>query len=255
MDGVFESSMFICRCPKQLLETKIKEIRVASLATSSIFHAKSRSSSSLPSSSSSSAPPLSTIALVFLGRRSRARTSCSCKLPLIQYSASVKSQSRPILEMNYFSHVTSGSKLCVSSLTNDVSSFKEIQAHKLRIVAIVSRCYEMKPKVARRKRSKRTNVVARLEKAAEALTESGLCLSSSCSSASSARNHHMKRKGLPSQSNIEAVASDAFSKMRIRQVLGDSSSANKALRMLLRHDEVKRSGKEEAEAAAERGIF
>ncbi|KAB5512753.1 hypothetical protein DKX38_029781 [Salix brachista] len=32
--------------------------------------------------------------------------------------------------------------------------FKEIRAHKLRIVAIVSRFYEMKPKVARRKRSK-----------------------------------------------------------------------------------------------------
>ncbi|KAJ6704720.1 hypothetical protein OIU79_009602 [Salix purpurea] len=49
------------------------------------------------------------------------------------------------LEMNYFSHVTSGSKSCVLSLTSDVSSFKEIRAHKLRIVAIVSRCYEMKP--------------------------------------------------------------------------------------------------------------
>ena len=45
------------------------------------------------------------------------------------------------------SPVTSGSKSSVSSLTSDVSSFKEILAHKLRIVAFVSRCHEMKPEV------------------------------------------------------------------------------------------------------------
>ncbi|KAJ6363423.1 hypothetical protein OIU78_003572 [Salix suchowensis] len=176
-----------------------------------------------------------------------------------------------------WSSVTSGSKLCVSSLTSDASLFKEIRAHKLRIVAIVSRCYEMKPKVARRKRSKvnwssghqRTVVVAPPEKAAEASTESGSCLSSTSSSASSARNHHMKRKGLVmkparvdeeepkrirsssgsrylcslAEAILKLLSSGVFSEMRIRQVLGDSPSTSKALRMLLRQDAVKRSGR------------
>ena len=58
-----------------------------------------------------------------------------------------RSDGKGSCEEESWSSVTSGSKLCVSSLTSDVSSFKEIQAHKLRIAAIVSRCYEMKPKV------------------------------------------------------------------------------------------------------------
>ena len=57
-------------------------------------------------------------------------------------------------EEESLSSVTIGSKSCVSSLTSDVSSFKEIRAHKLGIVAIVSHFYEIKPKVARRKRLK-----------------------------------------------------------------------------------------------------
>ncbi|KAF9679638.1 hypothetical protein SADUNF_Sadunf06G0035500 [Salix dunnii] len=178
-------------------------------------------------------------------------------------------------EEESLSSVTSGSKSCVSYLTSDVSSFNEIRAHKLRIVAIVSRCHEMKPKVARKKRSKvnwssghqRTVVVAPPEKAVEASTESGSCLSSTSSSASSARNHHMKRKGLvmkPARDDdeepkrirsssrylcslaeaiLKLLSSGVFSEMRIRQVLGDSPSTSKALRMLLRQDEVKRSGR------------
>uniref|UniRef100_A0A6N2NHZ8 Uncharacterized protein n=1 Tax=Salix viminalis TaxID=40686 RepID=A0A6N2NHZ8_SALVM len=69
---------------------------------------------------------------------------------------------------------------------------EEIRAHKLRIVAILSRFYEMKPKVARRNCSKvnwssghqRTIVVAPLEKATEASMESGSCVSSPSNSAS-----------------------------------------------------------------------
>uniref|UniRef100_A0A3N7F1A4 HTH three-helical bundle domain-containing protein n=1 Tax=Populus trichocarpa TaxID=3694 RepID=A0A3N7F1A4_POPTR len=180
-------------------------------------------------------------------------------------------------EEESLSSVTSGSKSCVSSLTSDVSSFKEIRAHKLRIVAIVSRCHEMKPEVARRKRSKvnwisghqRTVAVAPPEKAVEASTESGSCLSST-PSAACARNHHMKRKGLmmkPARNDeepkrirsrsgsgsrylsslaeaiLKLLSSGCFAEMRIRQVLGDSPSTSKALRMLLRQEEVKRSGR------------
>ena len=103
----------------------------------------------------------------------------------------------------------------------------------------------------------RTVVVAPPEKAAEASTESGSCLSSTSSSASSARNHHMKRKGLVmkptrvdeeepkrirsssgscylcslAEAILKLLSSGVFSEMRIRQVLGDSPSTSKALRM------------------------
>ncbi|XP_011048123.1 PREDICTED: uncharacterized protein LOC105142268 [Populus euphratica] len=181
-------------------------------------------------------------------------------------------------EEESLSSVTSGSKSCVSSLTSDVSSFKEIRAHKLRIVAFVSRCHEMKPEVARRKRSEvswisghqRTVVLAPPEKAVEASTESGSCLSRTSSAVSSARNHHMKRKGLMmkpagddeepkrirsrsgsgsrylsslAEAILKLLSSGCFAEMRIRQVLGDSPSTSKALRMLLRQEEVKRSGR------------
>nr|TKS09957.1 hypothetical protein D5086_0000090580 [Populus alba] len=110
--------------------------------------------------------------------------------------------------------------------------------------------------VARRKRSKvnwisghqRTVAVAPPEKAVEASTESGSCLSST-SSAACARNHHMKRKGLmmkPARNDeepkrirsrsgsgsrylsrlaeaiLKLLSSGCFAEMRIRQVLGDS---------------------------------
>ena len=53
---------------------------------------------------------------------------------------------------------------------------------------------------------------------------------------------------------LKLLSSGVFLKMRIHQVLGDSPSTSKALRMLLNQHEVKRSGREEAEAAVERGI-
>uniref|UniRef100_A0A6N2N288 HTH three-helical bundle domain-containing protein n=1 Tax=Salix viminalis TaxID=40686 RepID=A0A6N2N288_SALVM len=108
----------------------------------------------------------------------------------------------------------------------------------------------------------RTDVVAPLEKAVEASTETGLCLSSPSIFASIMRNHHMKRKGLvmkPTRADeedpkritsssgscylcslakaiLKLLSSGVFSKMRICQVLGDSPSTSKALRMLLRQD-------------------
>jgi hypothetical protein len=119
--------------------------------------------------------------------------------------------------------------------------------------------------VARRKRSKvnwisghqRTVAVAPPEKAVEASTESGSCLSST-PSAACARNHHMKRKGLMmkpvrddeepkrirsrsgsgsrylsslAEAILKLLSSGCFAEMRIRQVLGDSPSTSKALRM------------------------
>ncbi|KAI5560539.1 hypothetical protein BDE02_16G053700 [Populus trichocarpa] len=98
-------------------------------------------------------------------------------------------------EEESLSLVSSGSKSCASSLTIDGSWFKEIRAHKLRIVAFVSRCHETKLKVARRRHSKvnrssghqRSVVLAPPEKAAAlvASTESGSCFSSGSSAASS----------------------------------------------------------------------
>lgn len=50
-------------------------------------------------------------------------------------------------EEESLSLVSSGSKSCASSLTIDGSWFKEIRAHKLRIVSFVSRFHETKLKV------------------------------------------------------------------------------------------------------------
>lgn len=101
----------------------------------------------------------------------------------------------------------------------------------------------------------RTVAVAPPEKAVEASTESGSCLSST-PSAACARNHHMKRKGLMmkpvrddeepkrirsgsgsrylsslAEAILKLLSSGCFAEMRIRQVLGDSPSTSKALRM------------------------
>lgn len=109
-------------------------------------------------------------------------------------------------EEESLSLASSGSKSCASSLTIDGSWFKEIRAHKLRIVAFVSRFHETKLKVARRRLSKvnrsfghqRSVVLAPPEKAAAlvASTESGSCFSSGSSAASSAQSHFMNTNGL-----------------------------------------------------------
>ncbi|KAL3569187.1 hypothetical protein D5086_029077 [Populus alba] len=86
-------------------------------------------------------------------------------------------------EEESLSLASSGSKSCASSLTIDGSWFQEIRAHKLRIVAFVSRFHETKLKVVRRRHSEvnrssghqRAVVLASPEKAAAlvASTESG----------------------------------------------------------------------------------
>ncbi|CAK7342582.1 unnamed protein product [Dovyalis caffra] len=199
-------------------------------------------------------------------------------------SAKERSDRTSSSEEESLSLVSSGSKSCFSSLTSDGSSFKEIRGRKLRSVAVVSRCHEMKLKVARKKRSKvdwssghqKSVMLSPPEEEAAASTESGSCLSSTSSAASSPRSHFMERNGLmilkPARhdreepkrtrsgsgsgsvsvsrylsSRAEAIlkllSSDCFSELRIRQVLGDSPSTSKALRMLLRQEEVKRSGR------------
>ncbi|KAJ6968150.1 hypothetical protein NC653_036177 [Populus alba x Populus x berolinensis] len=109
-------------------------------------------------------------------------------------------------EEESLSLASSGSKSCASSLTIDGSWFQEIRAHKLRIVAFVSRFHETKLKVVRRRHSEvnrssghqRAVVLASPEKAAAlvASTESGSCLSSGSGAASSSQSHFMNTNGL-----------------------------------------------------------
>ncbi|KAJ0042637.1 hypothetical protein Pint_17894 [Pistacia integerrima] len=176
---------------------------------------------------------------------------------------------------------SSGSKRSASWLTSEASS-DEIRAHQLRIIAVVARCHEMKLKVysslwfslsvLRKSRSKisRKITVAKpppptvKSVSSESLsTEVGSSLSSSASAVTSVRSpcvserrqmmvarEKPKRKTGGSthiQRRADAIlkllsSGGCSSETRIRRFLGDSPDTSKALRMLLKLDEVKRSG-------------
>ncbi|OAY40433.1 uncharacterized protein LOC110623756 isoform X1 [Manihot esculenta] len=175
----------------------------------------------------------------------------------------------------------SSSKSHSSSLTSDNDSSKEIRAaHNLRIVAVVARCHEMKFKVVRKRRTKviwssdseHPEVVLALPATVSSKSESteASCLSSTSSAASSARSCYeirsMKRNQMESCENpkrrkvdsgygsgssymrrqaekiLDFLSRGSSSEVRIRQVLGDSPDTSKALRMLLKLEEIKRSG-------------
>ncbi|KAK2653147.1 hypothetical protein Ddye_013003 [Dipteronia dyeriana] len=163
-----------------------------------------------------------------------------------------------------------GSKRCASSsLTTDDGSSNQIQARKLRIIAVVARCHEMNLQVVRKRRStmwQKPETVkppppppAKVVCSESASIDGGSCLSSGTSVDSSARSQSGRDE--PMRKNVRGVhggynhierRADAIlkllssggcsSEVKIRQVLGDSPDTSKALRMLLKHEEVKRSG-------------
>ncbi|KAL6337447.1 hypothetical protein AAG906_036761 [Vitis piasezkii] len=166
--------------------------------------------------------------------------------------------------------VLSDSKACSSSLSSDGSS-EEIHARRLRIVAVVAWCNEMKLKVVRKSRSKnyRSCHHRKITSGNPAKMASGSVSANtqvSClSSGSSARSRypsggvgigmaglssgdvrgkqlgsvHMRRRG---EAILRLLSGGCSTEVRIRRVLGDSPDTSKALRMLLKLEEVKRTG-------------
>ncbi|KAH9679039.1 hypothetical protein KPL71_025945 [Citrus sinensis] len=164
------------------------------------------------------------------------------------------------------------SKRCVSTVTSEYASSSEIRAHKLRIIAVVARCHEVKLKVMRKSRSKMSQkfkadkpppspqpTEKTTASSGSLSTEAGSCLSSTASAVSSSQSRYsVAARGKPrvrrtssGPSHIERRAEAILkllsshgcsSEIKIRHALGDSPDTSKALRMLLRSDEVKRSG-------------
>ncbi|XVF75786.1 hypothetical protein PTKIN_Ptkin13bG0214900 [Pterospermum kingtungense] len=159
--------------------------------------------------------------------------------------------------------MTTESSSCISSLTADdqFSPRKE----KLRIIAAVAHCHDIKLKVAKKRRSKIYRSFDSKKISSDMVTVETSCLSSSSSASgnSSARSRpktikgektkaakQRKRRGggsPPMRRRAEAIlkllSGGCFSEVNIRRVLGDSPETSKALRMLLKQEEVKRSGR------------
>ncbi|MBA0804120.1 hypothetical protein Gohar_014271 [Gossypium harknessii] len=153
-----------------------------------------------------------------------------------------------------------------SSLTSHQLSSRKQQ--KLRIIAAVARCHEIKLKVVKRRRSKicwssddrKTSSFKSLISRNMATAETTSCLSSSSSGISSARSQpksttskaeKTQRKRRIGGSNhmrcraeaiLKMLSGGCFAEVNIRRMLGDSPDTSKALRMLLKKEEVKRSG-------------
>ncbi|KDP26055.1 hypothetical protein JCGZ_21088 [Jatropha curcas] len=175
------------------------------------------------------------------------------------------------------SFVSNSSKSQCSTLTSGSSSSMKIQkAHKLRMVSIVARSHEMKFKVVRKRRSEvcwsfdQRKIVLALPAKVSSRSESpdDSCLSSTSSAASSARSRYVSNgttrnqmEPKPERAKVNSVCGPgsaymrrqaeailkllsrgSSSEVRIRQVLGDSPDTSKALRMLLKQEEIKRSG-------------
>ncbi|MBA0716750.1 hypothetical protein Golax_015556, partial [Gossypium laxum] len=165
-----------------------------------------------------------------------------------------------------------------SSLTSHQLSSRKQQ--KLRIIAAVARCHEIKLKVSlpysvsplfavvKRRRSKicwssddrKTSSFKSLISRNMTTAETTSCLSSSSSGISSARSQpksttskaeKIQRKRRIGGSNhmhcraeaiLKLLSGGCFAEVNIRRMLGDSPDTSKALRMLLKKEEVKRSG-------------
>ncbi|MBA0561854.1 hypothetical protein Golob_018650, partial [Gossypium lobatum] len=165
-----------------------------------------------------------------------------------------------------------------SSLTRHQLSSRKQQ--KLRIIAAVARCHEIKLQVSlpysvsplfavvKRRRSKicwssddrKTSSFKSLISRNMATAETTSCLSSSSSGISSARSQpksttskaeKIQRKRRIGGSNhmrcraeaiLKLLSGGCFAEVNIRRMLGDSPDTSKALRMLLKKEEVKRSG-------------
>ncbi|XP_044467231.1 uncharacterized protein LOC123197140 [Mangifera indica] len=156
---------------------------------------------------------------------------------------------------------SSGSKRSASSLTSEATSSDDYRAHNLPIITLVARCHEMKFKVLRKSHSKISRKLAAAKpqpptvksvSSGSLSTEAGSCLSSSASARSPCMSQRRKPdRGSRGSTHIQRQA-DAILKLlssgggssetKIRRLLGDSPDTSKALRMLLKLDEVKRSG-------------
>ncbi|KAL5745571.1 hypothetical protein ACOSP7_026717 [Xanthoceras sorbifolium] len=181
----------------------------------------------------------------------------------------LKSKSDSIDEESVSLESIGGSKRSASSLTSDDGSSDEIRARKLRIIAVVARCHEMNIQVVRKSRSNlrqkletfvKPQPPAKVVSSESVSIDAGSCLSSSTSVDSSARSQYARKgaRNEPRKKNVrggynhierraEAIlkllSSDGCSsEVKIRRVLGDSPDTSKALRMLLKQEEVKRSG-------------
>ncbi|XP_022743930.1 uncharacterized protein LOC111294874 [Durio zibethinus] len=158
------------------------------------------------------------------------------------------------------------SKSCTSSLTNDQLSSRK---QKLRIIAAVARCQEIKLKVVKKRRSKiyrssnnrKISSIKSLISSNIATVEKS-CLSSSSSGISCAQSKRKTTKAekmkaakkserrsgssthmrCRAEAILKLLSGGCFSEVNIRRVLGDSPDTSKALRMLLKQEEVKRSG-------------
>ncbi|GMI65727.1 hypothetical protein like AT3G57440 [Hibiscus trionum] len=157
------------------------------------------------------------------------------------------------------------SESCSSSLTTHQLSSRKQQ--KLRIIAAAARCHEIKLKLIKKRRSRtyrsydnrkissfRSLIPSNMAKAGTTSCSS----SSSSSGISSARSQlktnkaekiqRMRRSGGPNhmrrraEAILKLLSGGCFSEVNIRRVLGDSPDTSKALRMLLKQEEVKRSG-------------
>ncbi|KAH9648340.1 hypothetical protein KPL70_025543 [Citrus sinensis] len=143
------------------------------------------------------------------------------------------------------------SKRCVSTVTSEDASSSEIRAHKLRIIAV--KFTADKPPPSLQPTEKTTASSGSLS------TEAGSCLSSTASPVSSSQSRYwVAARGKPrvrrtssgpshierrAEAILKLLSSHGFSsEIKIRQALGDSPDTSKALRMLLKSDEVKRLG-------------
>ncbi|KAI3446477.1 hypothetical protein Pfo_003142 [Paulownia fortunei] len=181
-------------------------------------------------------------------------------------SESDNSCSPESLESSGFSALKSsgGSSIAEASVDEELS-----RAQQLTVVAFVSRFNELKLKIARKKRSKSiwishgkelktskpepTSAPVSSESVSEiTTTEASSCLSSSSRAQSFSNETNaadkLRKPVIPGHMGHRAAAilrvlsTGSASEVRIRQLLGDSPSTSKALRMLLKLQEVKRFG-------------
>ncbi|XVE75613.1 hypothetical protein DITRI_Ditri12bG0107100 [Diplodiscus trichospermus] len=147
------------------------------------------------------------------------------------------------------------SKSCNSSLTTDQLSSRK---QKLRIIAAVARCHDIKLKVAKKRRTRmyRSSDNRKISSfkslfSSNRGTAETSCLSSSSSGMSSARSQRKTTKAEKKQANkqrlrrsggsthmrcraeaiLKLLSGGCFSEVNIRRALGDSPDTSKALRM------------------------
>ncbi|CAL1385676.1 unnamed protein product [Linum trigynum] len=228
--------------------------------------AKSPFPSALESTAASALLLLSATAVAELASPSLSPLTCAKPdFDAASVSTGRKLQSKIAAEK---SSVSSGSRSCISSSPEEVA----LPAHKLRIVAFLARGHDMKLKVVQKKRSKvywssieHKEHILSFPAASKSASTQNSCLSTTSSANSSSRSRyssirtesscaekwrkkqsssisgstHMKQQA---ESILKLLSHGPFSEVRIRQLLGDSPDTSKALRMLLKREEVKRSG-------------